>query len=143
MSKQMLTNLNLAANKLRPKGVISIAKALKGGAVLKNLNLYKNRIGDAGTIAISESLKSNKVLERLDLGFQELLQREPHPEERKLLRTLYDRQLKRYIQSPQEANELLKVGLHPAGREANPMDLAAFTSVTRALLNLHETITRY
>ena len=81
--------------------------------------------------------------ERLELGFQALLQRKPHAEEHKLLKALYDRQLKRYIQSPQEANALLKVGLHPAGREANPMDLAAFTSVTRALLNLHETITRY
>mgnify|MGYP003312709774 CR=1 FL=1 len=69
--------------------------------------------------------------------------RKPHPEESKILKALYDRQLKRYTQSPQEANELLKVGLHPAGKEANPMDLAAFTSVTRALLNLHETITRY
>jgi hypothetical protein len=35
------------------------------------------------------------------------------------------------------------VGLRPAGKEANPMDLAATTAVTRALLNLHETITRY
>ena len=81
--------------------------------------------------------------ERLEMGFQQLLQRKPHPEESKLLKELYDRQLKRYIQSPEEANALLKVGLHTAGREANPMDLAAFTSVTRALLNLHETITRY
>jgi hypothetical protein len=77
------------------------------------------------------------------MGFQQLLQRKPHPEESKLLKELYDRQLKRYIQSPQEANALLKVGLHTAGKKANPMDLAAFTSVTRALLNLHETITRY
>ena len=76
-------------------------------------------------------------------AIQQLLQRNPYPEEAKLLKALYDRQLKSYIKNPQDANALLKVGLRPAGREANPMDLAAFTSVTRALLNLHETITRY
>lgn len=86
---------------------------------------------------------SRPFSERLELGFQQLLQRNPYPEEAKLLKALYDRQLKSYIRNPQDANALLKVGLRPAGREANPMDLAAFTSVTRALLNLHETITRY
>ena len=86
---------------------------------------------------------SRPFAERLELAFQQLLQRNPYPEEAKLLKDLYDRQLKRYLKSPQDANALLKVGLRPAGKEANPMDLAAFTAVTRALLNLHETITRY
>ena len=86
---------------------------------------------------------SRPFAERLELGFQQLLQRRPHSEEAKLLKDLYDRQLKRYLKSPQDASALLKVGLKPAGKEANPMDLAAFTAVTRALLNLHETITRY
>ncbi|MDP7656624.1 MAG: DUF1549 and DUF1553 domain-containing protein, partial [Roseibacillus sp.] len=86
---------------------------------------------------------SRPFAERLETGFQKLLQRPPYPEEAKLLKDLYDRQLKRYLKSPEDANALLKVGLKPAGKEANPMDLAAFTAVTRALLNLHETITRY
>ena len=109
------------------------------------LNLLNDPTFVEAARVLAENLTgdSRPFEERLALGFQKLLQRKPHPEESKILKALYDRQLKRYIQSPQEANELLKVGLHPAGKEANPMDLAAFTSVTRALLNLHETITRY
>ena len=81
--------------------------------------------------------------QRLELGFQQLLNRKPFPEEATLLKALYDKQLKRYLKNPNDAIALLKVGLKPAGKEANPMDLAAFTAVTRALLNLHESITRY
>ena len=86
---------------------------------------------------------SRPFSQRLELGFQQLLERKPYPEEARLLKTLYDRQLKSYFANPDDAHALLKVGLKPAGKEANPMDLAAFTAVTRALLNLHETITRY
>jgi hypothetical protein len=81
--------------------------------------------------------------ERLATGFQRLLNRKPHPEEAAILQALYDRQLRHYVKNPKDAMALLGVGLRPASKEANPMDLAATTAVTRALLNLHETITRY
>ena len=80
---------------------------------------------------------------RLETGFLRLLNRKPSPEEAAILLALYDRQLGHYIKNPKDAMALLGVGLRPAGKEANPMDLAATTAVTRALLNLHETITRY
>ena len=40
------------------------------------------------------------------------------------------------------AEALLKVGLTPAPAVLEPTELAAWTSVARVLLNLHETITR-
>jgi len=81
--------------------------------------------------------------ERLKLGYARLLHRDPLPAEATVLKGLYDKQLKRYTEKPEDAAALLKVGLKPAGTEPSPIDLAAMTAVTRALLNLHETITRY
>jgi hypothetical protein len=37
---------------------------------------------------------------------------------------------------------LLKIGLTPAPQNLNPTELAAWTSLARVILNLHETITR-
>ncbi|MFP6881446.1 MAG: PSD1 and planctomycete cytochrome C domain-containing protein [Roseibacillus sp.] len=80
---------------------------------------------------------------RLEAGFQRLLNRKPYPAEAALLTALYEKQLARYKSRPADATALLGVGLRPANKELNPIDLAATTAVTRALLNLHETITRY
>ena len=65
------------------------------------------------------------------------------PAEAAILTALYEKQLARYKSRPADATALLGVGLRPANKELNPIDLAATTAVTRALLNLHETITRY
>ncbi|MEO1844331.1 MAG: DUF1553 domain-containing protein, partial [Akkermansiaceae bacterium] len=80
---------------------------------------------------------------RLEAGFQRLLNRKPYPAEAAILTALYEKQLARYKSRPADATALLGVGLRPANKELNPIDLAATTAVTRALLNLHETITRY
>ena len=80
---------------------------------------------------------------RLEAGFQRLFARRPTTEEAALLTTLYDRQLARYRERPKDASALLGVGLSPVDKDHNPIVLAATTAVTRALLNLHETITRY
>ena len=80
---------------------------------------------------------------RLDAAFQRLLNRAPPPEERALLTPLYTKQLARYKAQPDDAKSLLGVGLQPAGSDSDPAELAATTAITRVLLNLHETITRY
>ena len=43
---------------------------------------------------------------------------------------------------PKGAAELLKVGLAPAPANTDPAELAAWTSVARVVLNLHEAVTR-
>ena len=61
----------------------------------------------------------------------------------KLLKTLYEEDLQAYRQSPKAAAEILSVGLNPPLEKIDQAELAAWTSVSRAVLNLHEMITRY
>jgi hypothetical protein len=48
-----------------------------------------------------------------------------------------------YAANPGDAEKLLRVGQHPAAPDLKPAEHAAWTSLTRVVLNLHETITRY
>ncbi|MDG2124522.1 MAG: DUF1549 and DUF1553 domain-containing protein, partial [Verrucomicrobiales bacterium] len=95
--------------------------------------------------ALAQNLLSEKSTfpERLTLAFTKTLSRPPSAGESKLLTTLYDNQLERYTNTPADAAELLKTGLHPVPENLAPAELAATTAVTRAILNLHETITRF
>lgn len=99
---------------------------------------------ESARVFAEQIMKGEPPIEkRLETAFEILLNRTPFPEETALLTRLYRAQLKRYFNRPKDAQALLKVGLRPSNKEYNPMDLAATTAVTRALLNLHETITRY
>jgi len=81
--------------------------------------------------------------ERLDWVMQQVLNRTPNAEESDLLSQLYTASLERYGKSPDEAAKLLTTGLAPVPDQLDKTELAAWTAVTRAILNLHETITRY
>ena len=43
---------------------------------------------------------------------------------------------------PDDAREFTSVGESPVAGKLKPSDLAAMTTVARAILNMHETITR-
>ena len=75
--------------------------------------------------------------------FDRALNRAPTDEERALLRGLYERSLKRFTADPPTARELLSEGETPLPPNVNAVRLAALSTVTRAVLNLHELITRY
>jgi hypothetical protein len=47
-----------------------------------------------------------------------------------------------YKQRPEDAAKLLKVGFAPVP-QGDAVELAAWTTVCRVILNLHETITRF
>ena len=70
------------------------------------------------------------------------LARPPSPEELSGLRQFLERMRTEYARQPENARRLLATGQlpPPAG---DPVELAAWTSVCRVLLNLHETVTRY
>ena len=56
---------------------------------------------------------------------------------------MYEKHLKEYAQRQRRRGEkLLDVGDAPAPKDLDPPELAAWTSVARVILNLHETITR-
>lgn len=80
--------------------------------------------------------------ERIALAYKLVLSRSPRAEEVQLLAELAARHLAEYRQDPAAAAALLAVGAHPAPADLDPCELAAWTSAARALLNLHETITR-
>ncbi|MGB1129889.1 MAG: peptidylprolyl isomerase, partial [Haloferula sp.] len=86
--------------------------------------------------------RDETLKQRVDRAFLKLLSRAPTADEFRLLEQLHKQQLARYQASPKDAEALLGVGLHPRS-EADPAELAALTSVTRALFNLHESITSY
>ena len=79
---------------------------------------------------------------RLALAYRRALSRSPRPEERAVLIDLLNRHRDHYRAHAKEADELLHVGERPVAKDLDPAELAAWTSVARAILNLHETITR-
>ena len=62
--------------------------------------------------------------------------------EMKTLRTLLVRHKKHFEANPGAARELLATGLHQSSPYFDVAELAAWTSVVRAVLNMHETVTR-
>ena len=64
------------------------------------------------------------------------------PEEIKILQSVVDKHLSQYQADPKSAEALLKVGDAPVANDIPPHELAAWTSVARVIINLHETITR-
>jgi len=79
---------------------------------------------------------------RLRWAWRRVMDRAPLPAEIATARALLAKHLAEYQRDPQAAEALERTGATsvPAGCEAS--ELAAWTSVTRVLLNLHETITR-
>jgi hypothetical protein len=79
---------------------------------------------------------------RVEFAWREALGRAPNSRERELLLELYASQLKHYRSDREAAKELIAVGEAPAAQDRGPAELAAWTTVARAILNLNETITR-
>jgi hypothetical protein len=56
---------------------------------------------------------------------------------------LLDRRRAEFRADPKAAGELLAVGLASRDKALDPIELAAWTTAARAVLNLHEAIARY
>jgi hypothetical protein len=80
--------------------------------------------------------------ERLEYAFREVLVRSPRPEEIATLTALVEKHQAGFAADKASAEKLLKVGDAAAPASIDPAELAAWTSASRVLLNLHETITR-
>jgi hypothetical protein len=84
-----------------------------------------------------------KVEDRINWAFLRALDRKPNKQEAELLRKLYGQEYARFARDAADARELISIGERPTPKDLNAGELAAWTSVARAVLNLHETITRY
>ncbi len=80
--------------------------------------------------------------ERIERGFQLALSRAPKDRELPVLLALLAHHYDQYRADPGAAAALLGTGLAPLPKDIDPVDLAAWTSVARVLLNLQETISR-
>jgi hypothetical protein len=79
---------------------------------------------------------------RLDWAFRRATARGVREAEAKLLAALYEKHLAEYRGDSKAAAALLSVGAKPPPPDLDAAELAAWTSVARVILNLHETITR-
>ncbi len=80
--------------------------------------------------------------ERIDLAFRKALGRKATAAEVKILTGVYNRHRADYQADAKAAQKLISVGFYPVPTDLPAPELAAMTSVTRAILNLSETITR-
>jgi len=92
----------------------------------------------------TRALKQGEMSEesRVDWIWKTALSREPNSDERKVLLKLYKSNLSYFESNPAAADKLLGVGLSPVSTEYTGHEIAAWTAITRTVMNLHEFITR-
>ena len=79
---------------------------------------------------------------RIKWVFAEALGRPSTPPEEAILAKLYRQEHATYKAKPDDAKKLISVGAAPQAQDLDPAELAGWTAVSRALLNMHETVTR-
>ena len=80
---------------------------------------------------------------RLDYTFRKALSRTAKPAEKETLKEMLIEHSAEFKKAPATAKELLSVGARPADAKLDAVELAAWTSLTRTVLNLHASVTRY
>ena len=80
--------------------------------------------------------------QRIVWAWREATSRAPDPDEVAILRDVLDKHLAQFHADEKAAEALLKIGFASAPPDVAAAELAAWTSIARILLNLHETITR-
>jgi len=112
---------------------------------LQALNLLNDTTQVEAAIALAEILLTSQKNDdsRIDAAYTRTLARKPTPKERSTLKAFLERERERFQNKENQADSFLKVGLRIPDSDQAPVELAALTSMSRAILNLHETITRY
>jgi hypothetical protein len=81
-------------------------------------------------------------LGRIHWAWRQVLGRDADAAEAGVLAKLLEKHRTQYAADPKSAEAIVAVGISPRPKELNTTELAAWTSVSRVLLNLNETITR-
>lgn len=106
----------------------------------------KNSVEMARALALKliSDAPEETAASRITLGFHRALSRDPSAKELESLTAFLDKQIKHYQEKPEDTKKLIAPisGADAASRIPEP-ELAAWIQLSRALLNLHETITRY
>jgi hypothetical protein len=80
--------------------------------------------------------------QRLEFAFLQAVSRKPDRIEHQVLKRLLHDSREQYRENPEEAKKLIRTGLTPAVEQIEAVELASWTAVARAVLNMNETITR-
>ena len=80
--------------------------------------------------------------DRIAWAWKTATARAAKPAEIATLSALFAKHLAAYTADTKSSDALLNIGISPQGRDAAKSEIAAYTSVARVILNLHETITR-
>ena len=80
---------------------------------------------------------------RLDWAFERALSRKPSAEERSILLGLAKSQLAQYDADAESAKQAATVGQWPSANVLKPEAVAAWAAVSRAIMNLYETTSRF
>ncbi len=125
-----------------PDSTSVCTRRLRSNTPLQSLTL----LNDSGFIEFAQGLALRVLSEapknesaRLDYAFRLCLARDPEKNERQRLSQLLEMEIKNFEAAPEEAKELAPKKLP---NEADVKEVAAWTSVSRVLLNLDETISR-
>jgi hypothetical protein len=98
---------------------------------------------EASRVFAEAILKHGKTTEeRLNYAYRKALSRDAKPEEIKLLTDLLAKHRKEFEADKPSAEKLLSIGQAPRDKQLDAIDHAAWTSLARVILNLHETVTR-
>ena len=108
-------------------------------------------LNDPTFVEASRVLAENVLNERVGADdaqviesiYRRALGRSPREEESKSLQNFLGKVRMEYRQRPSDAQALLTVGNAPIPESTDAVELAAWTTICRVILNLHETLTRY
>lgn len=89
---------------------------------------------------LRKAAKNNRA--RLNHAYELVLSRNPTDAERKTMGDLFNYANKDFKKHPDAAKKLISIGQTSADPKQDPIELASWTTICRALLNLSETTTR-
>ncbi len=78
----------------------------------------------------------------IEYAFRTATARSPNAKESALLQELWEDSKMEFAKDPTDADRVLEAGEYPVAGQIDKLELAAFTMVTSAILNLNETITK-
>ena len=81
--------------------------------------------------------------QRIEFAFAEALSRRPSREERKILKELLQKHEDEFQSDPDAAQAFISLGESTPSETIDVVELASWSSVSRTILNLHETLYRY
>jgi hypothetical protein len=84
----------------------------------------------------------NDDKDRIQWAWKQVLGRNAEPNEANVIVKLLKKHRAEYASDEKAAEAILSVGISPQPKDLDKKELAAWTSVSRVLLNLNETITR-